>query len=163
MDTGSKINFLSRPSLRRAFFFALLYAGAVLYGRIITDFDPELNRYWLMTMVLLLAILGIVLLRRACTSYIITDEEVQVKSGIIARHYAVVPVARVTNAYLRQSMLDRLLFIANLQIDCAGGDTREINFRRITTADAKEAGQILRALRTKRSTPRSSLDSQEAA
>jgi uncharacterized membrane protein YdbT with pleckstrin-like domain len=139
--------FFARPSLRRAYLIALVYAGLVLLGRFKTNLDPRLDPVWLGALVLLFAALGLAVLRRLCTSYAITTEEISVKSGILARKMVVVPLSRVTNALANQSFVERLLGLVTLQIDCAGGNAKEVNFQRITASEARSAGEILRELR----------------
>lgn len=153
-----EILFSTRPSLRRAFCFALIYAGVVLYGRIQTELDPRFNPLWWVCFGLLALILVIAVLRKWTTTYIITEDEVLCRSGILTRHIVTVPLVRITNASARQSFLERLLGLVNLQIDCAGGDTSEITFARILTNHSTEAANLLRKMRKGSSTTEQSLD-----
>lgn len=147
MTSQTEYLFVAKPSVRRAYFFAFLYAGLVLYGRMSTNLNPIFNRYWLSALVLLLAVLFVVHLRRLCTSYVITSDEVWVRKGILARRFVVVPQARISDAFANQSFLERILGLATLQIDCPGGPAKEIVFQRITVTEARTAGEILRAKR----------------
>lgn len=144
MSDEQEILFLAKPSLRRAFFYAFLFAALVVYGRFQTDLDPELNKVWLGCLGVMLVLLFIAMLFRWTTTYIITSDEVQRFSGILARRTVIVPLMRITNASANQTFLERILGLANVQIDSAGGDTTEMQFTRILKVEANEAARIVR-------------------
>ncbi|RIL10653.1 MAG: hypothetical protein DCC75_03900 [Proteobacteria bacterium] len=153
MASQQELLFHAKPSLRRAYFFAFIYAAAVLYGRMATKLDPRLNQVWWICFGLLFAALFWAMLKRWTTSYMITNEEVQSAGGILARRLVVVPLARVTNAVANQSFLERILGIVNLQIDSAGGNAKEMIFARIIKPAGEEAARILRERRSNLATP----------
>lgn len=140
------IIFSTKPSLRRAYLFATLFFALVVFGIVITDFNPDFGVIWQSLLATLAGLLVFAHLRRYCTAYVIAEQEVQMKSGILARHSVVIPQHRITNVRTRQSFFERLLGIVNLSIDSAGGDAEEIKFDRITTGDARKAGKILREI-----------------
>ena len=136
----------TKPSLRRAYFFASLYFALMVFGIIETGFDSAFYLVWLSLAALLVLLLIPAHLKRWCTSYVITDKEVQVRDGVFSRRLAVASHRRITNAAANQSFTERMLGLMNLSIDTAGGDRTEIGFRRITKADAQKAGSILRTI-----------------
>ena len=149
--------FFARPSLRRGYFYAFLYAGFVAYGRTKIDlsdvvigpgYDPIM-----LALTLLLSLLALAHLNSWCTSYVITGQDVRATSGILARRMAVVPYKRITNVAARQSFLERLLGLANLYVDTAGSDRSEVIFQRITRSDARAAAAILNRIVAERSSP----------
>jgi uncharacterized membrane protein YdbT with pleckstrin-like domain len=155
MLDNSPAIFQTRPSMRRAYFYALCYAALVCYGRFKTNLEPAFNPVWMASFGLLVVILGVAFLRRWTTLYTITNHEVILTSGIFARHAVAAPTNRITNISGRQSFLERLLGLANLYIDTAGGDQPEIVFPRMTKADASLANEILKKMSTARPTPQS--------
>ena len=144
MPDGQEIVFFAKPSLRRAFFYALVFAATVLYGRMSTDLDPQYNKVWLICLGIMLVLLFAAMLKRWTTSYIITADEVQRFSGILSRQAVIVPLMRITNASANQSLLERILGLATLRIDSAGGDATEMEFVRILKIEAHEAARIVR-------------------
>lgn len=149
VGTTNKLDpiFYAKPSLRRAYFYAFLYAGVVAFARTKVDlrelqigpgYDPLL-----VALGILLVLLALAQLRSWCTAYIITGQDVRAISGILARRMAVVPYKRITNVAARQSVLERILGLVNVYIDAAGGDFTEVVFRRITKTEAQQAGAII--------------------
>ena len=147
--TQEKRLFTAKPSLRRAYFYAFLYAGAVAWARFKTDLNPDFNPLWWCALGLLVVLLVFAHLRRLSTLYVITDREIRVSSGILSRSVAVAPHGRLTNVAAHQSFLERCLGMANLAIDTAGGDGAEVSFQRITREAAEAAGGLLREIMSK--------------
>lgn len=146
MPTKDAVLFQTKPSLRRAYFFASLYLLIVAGGLVETSFNQAFFPLWLSAVALLALLLFPAHLKRWCTSYTITAREVQVSEGIFSRRLAIASHRRITNASASQSILERLLGIVNLNIDTAGGDRTELSFLRINKSDAKKAGMILRKI-----------------
>ena len=153
--TDQNIIFYTKPSLRRAYFFSFVFVGLLLYGRFQTGLDPRFDKVWYALFGVLLVLLAYAHLRRLCTGYIITNHDVQVKSGIIARQFCVVPYRRITNVAARQSVLDRILGLVDLYLDSAGSDVQEVSWKRVTVGDAREAGSILRQIIQEQASPQS--------
>lgn len=148
MTDDPKIVFLAKPSLRRAFFFAAIYLAFMLYGLSATDYDPRYNPFWSFLTTILAAALGLALLRRWTTTYMITTEEIHCQSGILSRTDAVVPISRITNSMSRQSFLERLLGLDNLYVDTAGSESTELMFMRILRSDSLKASKLIRDMRS---------------
>ena len=157
MADPKEILFFARPTIRRAMFYAVVYAAAVLFGRIKTDLDPRFNPVWWSCFGILVALLFVVFLRRWTTTFIINREEVQWFSGILSRKAVIVPLERITNAQANQSFLDRILGIVTLQIDSPGGNAKEMVMKRILKSEAIAATEIVRELRGKAPPTASSL------
>ena len=146
MTTGSDetVLFQAKPSLRRAYAIGFVYALLVCVGRFRTDLDPRLNPVWWGFFGILVVLLALAHLRSWCTSYVITATEVRVAAGVLSRRIDVVPYRRITNAAARQAPLERILGLANLEINTAGSSAAEACFQRITLEDARTAGAIIR-------------------
>lgn len=136
--------FFAESSLHRAFFYDFLFAATVLNGRISTHLDSRYNQVWLACLGVMLALLFVAMLKLWTTTYIITADEVQRFSGILSRQVTILPLMRITNASANQTFLERLLGLATLRIDSAGGDTAEVEFVQILKVEASEAGRIIR-------------------
>ena len=55
-----------------------------------------------------------------CTHYVLTDERILLQDGVIARERRDLPLARVNDHVMSQSLLDRLLGCGRLTIDSIG-------------------------------------------
>lgn len=144
MATIQQHLFLARPSLRRVFFYTLVYIGLILFGIARTDFDPSFSPVWQLSVAILAVLLTFAFLKRWTTLYTIDESEIQSRSGIFSRDLRVVPMFRVTNATAHQSFLERLLGLMNVKIDTAGAEADEIVFTRILKAQAGEVARIIR-------------------
>lgn len=139
------ILYSTKPSLRRAYFFAILYVALIAYGIRQIGFTEELRSFWLGQFILLLVCLAYAHLVRSTTSYVVTNNDVRIARGILWRHAGSASHLRITNMAARQNPLERLLFLANLYVDTAGGEVKEIIFKRITKTDAQKIIAIIRA------------------
>lgn len=146
-----------KPSLRRSYFFALIYACLVLYGRYATNLDRSFNQIWLIMLGVLIVLMALVFLRRATTDYIVNDTGVVSSWGIIARNTSAVAYDRITNAAARQTILDRILGISSVFFDTAGGPAPEVVFKRINSSDASQLISYLREYAQKHKTVQSAV------
>lgn len=144
MSDTKELLYLGRPSLRRAYFYAFLFVGVLLYGRILTGLDPAADKFWYSAFGVLLVCLAYAHIYRLCTSYAVYDVSIELRSGIIARRFAAVPYRRVTNVSANQTALERILGLASLYIDTAGTDIQEVVFYRLTLSEAREVGTIIK-------------------
>lgn len=80
---------------------------------------------------ILLALAGIALIAYAFLHwlrllYVITDEEIYVKIGLVSRDVTQVPLTRVQNATYDQSVLERFLSYGTVQVFTAGTNTDDL-------------------------------------
>ena len=154
------IVFATKPSLRRAHFYAVVYAGMLAFGRLKLPGEFESIFYGLFGV--LLALLALVNLRRYCTDYIITDQELVVRSGILMRSTVMIPFSQMRNFYLRQPPLERVLGLTSLYVT-SSGDSKDAVFFRILNRDGAQAMQLLRQGRAKFTDPTSAAVPQNTA
>lgn len=67
--------------------------------------------------------------------YVITDEEIYVKRGLISRDVTQVRLDRVQNTAYNQSILERLLSYGDIYVYTAGTDTDDISFQNVPRPD----------------------------
>ncbi|WP_306061207.1 PH domain-containing protein [Natronococcus wangiae] len=89
---------------------------------------------WVGYLPLVFTILGVVIagmtyLRWLRLLYVITDEEIYVKYGLISRDVTQVRLDRVQNTAYDQSILERVLSFGDVRIYTAGTSTEDITFR----------------------------------
>lgn len=63
--------------------------------------------------------------------YVITDEEIYVKLGLVSRNVTQVPLTRVQNTSYDQSVLQRLLSYGNIYVYTAGTHTDDLLLRNV--------------------------------
>lgn len=63
--------------------------------------------------------------------YVITDEEIYVKIGLVSRDITRVPFTRVQNTAYTQTVLERLLSYGTIRIYTAGTDTDDLVFEHV--------------------------------
>ena len=78
---------------------------------------------------LLVVLLAIGYLKRLFTTYTITNVRLHIRRGIIARAEQQTTVNRVQNVNTHQSVIQRMLFIGNVDFDTAAGDDYEFSFK----------------------------------
>lgn len=77
--------------------------------------------------------------------YVITDEEIYVKYGLVSRDVTQVPLNRIQNTSYQQSVSERLLDYGDIHIYTAGTGTEDITFRSVPSPESvkSELAEIL--------------------
>ena len=78
--------------------------------------------------VLVLIVLLVGYLRRVSTRYVISDERLWIKHGLLAKRTQETRLARVQNVNTDQSVLERVLRVGTVDFDTAGSDAPEADF-----------------------------------
>ena len=76
-------------------------------------------------------LVGWALLGRASVRYLVTDEEVYVKRGLLSRTVRNLRLEQVQNTSFSQSLLGRVLSYGDVRFDTAGGGGSEVTFRAV--------------------------------
>ena len=76
--------------------------------------------------------------------YELTADTLDVASGVISRRDREVPLRRIQNVDVRQNVLQRVLGIAAVHVESAGGGQTEITLQYVDEAEAKHLQRILR-------------------
>jgi putative membrane protein len=128
------------PLLRGARFGLVLLA--VLGQQGLRASEPLVTLGLLAVGVLLAAALGWVSWR--ATRYRLTDHELQVDSGVLTRRSRRVPLARLQSVDVVRPLFARLLGLAELRLEVAGGGDTEAPLQYLAEADAHRLrGQLL--------------------
>jgi len=83
---------------------------------------------WRVLAVVLLATagwVGVRVLRRQTTNFVVTTDRLVYRSGILAKHGKEIPLERVNDIAFRQSVFERLIGTGDLSIESAGAQSRE--------------------------------------
>jgi putative membrane protein len=100
-------------------------------------------------------------------TYELTDEELVVASGVVGRQKREIPLDRIQNVDVRRPAIKRLLGLAIVTFETAGGSSTEATLDAVSTAEAKrlqrEAGPRARRRRAEERTDADAADPSGAA
>jgi uncharacterized membrane protein YdbT with pleckstrin-like domain len=82
----------------------------------------------LATLVILVVSFVVGWVRRATTRYLLTDRTIEIRTGLISRDHRRTHVDRVQNLGIKQSVVQRLLGIGDVEWDTAGTDRSDADF-----------------------------------
>lgn len=133
---GERILWQGRPSWRAHLSFFLLWIPAALVPAIIAgaltanDAGTGLP-YWqwiAISLILVALVIGYDYLQRFATLYVVSDQRLRVRRGILSRREQTARFERVQNVSISQSLLDRMLRVGAVEFDTAGTDSGDANF-----------------------------------
>ncbi len=135
--SGEEIVWQGRPSWRSRLAFYLKWGvlallpgvlGSVLDGGANVDLPISLWWLWLITVVLL----GVVVLggwlQRIGTHYLVSNERINIRHGILSRTDHSTSYDRLQNVSTRQSAVERVLGVGNVDFDTAASDDFDFTF-----------------------------------
>lgn len=139
LTEGERVRWTGRPSrytIAAALGFALVLAviGIVLTGWLVPVTAESGLPGWLGYLPLVLTAAGLLsavatYLNWVRLLYVITDDEIYVKHGLVSRDVTQVPLRRVQNTAYTQSVLQRMLSYGTVEIFTAGTSTEDVVFR----------------------------------
>jgi uncharacterized membrane protein YdbT with pleckstrin-like domain len=141
LTDGEEIRWAGRPSwltiaLSVAFGVAIVLLGiglTIWLSPMISDLGGP---SWLAYLPLILTVvglgqIGITYLNWIRLLYVITDEEIYVKHGLLSRDVSQIRLDRVQNTAYNQSALERVLSYGDVVIYTAGSSTEDVTFRNV--------------------------------
>ena len=148
---GERILWQGRPSWRAQISYFLVWIPLALLPVIIAgileanDADTGLPYWqWLMiSLVLVVVVVAYDVVRRYATLYVVTDQRLRVRQGILSRREQSARFERVQNVSVSQSLLDRLLRVGAVEFDTAGTDQSDADFRYRGIADPQNLVRIV--------------------
>jgi uncharacterized membrane protein YdbT with pleckstrin-like domain len=129
LHPGERVLYDGHPSWRAILDFYLkgITATAIvcLLVAVATNlFGDETNKS-LVTIIALVGVAGTILvgfIKRVSTNYTITDRRLHIKRGIVSRTIQETRLERVQNVNFRQSVVQRMLQVGDVDFDTAAGD-----------------------------------------
>jgi uncharacterized membrane protein YdbT with pleckstrin-like domain len=120
----------STPGLHIKGILAAVIAGAIA-GLATAAANGHVQAGWVVVAVVLVfgAALLVGAIRRARTTYTITNERLMIQHGLLARSHQETRLERVQNVASRQSVLERLLGVGTVEFDTAGEAQYDFAFR----------------------------------
>src|SRR3954447_3126410 len=147
LHPSEHILYQGRPSWRSILLFYALGLVAVAVGGAIAGLiwnDPGWGS--LIGVLILIAVLIAGWIQRVGTRYVVTNERLHIRRGIISRRSQETRLERIQNVNTDQSVFERLLRIGTVDFDTAGGSDYDFAFRGV--ADPSRVGQAVdRAIR----------------
>ncbi len=128
--------FRVKPSLRRVYFFAVLYMVVCVNGYSRLQQVGLGENLPVISVGLLIVLLVYAHLARFFMVYTINEEFIESRSGIIARNGVRVPFHRITDFAARQGLLQRILGLASVSVSTAGSSGAELVLRNLTRSNA---------------------------
>ena len=156
VEDGEEIQWAGRPSrytiaASLAFDAVFVVGGTALTGWLLAILDGIGMPNWLGFAPLALALYGAVsgaktYLRWRRHLYVITDEGVYVRDGLVSREITQVPCDRVQNTSFDQSLLQRALSFGDVHVFTAGSSTEDLTLESVP--DPQEVSETLTPSRT---------------
>ena len=129
LHPGEQVLFEGHPSWRSilAFYLKGILIAAVLgvvIALITRVLDDEVNEGLVFLVVLVVIALTVLVgfIKRVATTYTITDRRLNIKRGLISREIQETRLERVQNVNYRQSAIQRMLQVGDVDFDTAAGD-----------------------------------------
>lgn len=137
--SGERILFQGRPSWRSQLSHFVVWVPVALAPFVIAlilanyDVDTLLPVWqWFVISLILVGIVVVVdAVRRLATFYVVTNQRLRVRQGLLSRNEQTARFDRVQNVDVRQSLADRMLNVGLVDFDTAGagGDPNHLVFR----------------------------------
>jgi uncharacterized membrane protein YdbT with pleckstrin-like domain len=128
LHPGEQVVFEGHPSWRALLSF---YIGGVAAALAVAALIWLIADVWLGLLaaaVFVAAVLGFGLFKRQSTTYLVTNQRLYIRRGLLAKRVQQTRIDRVQNVNTSQSFRDRLLRVGTVDFDTAGTDDSEFRF-----------------------------------
>ena len=148
---GETILWQGRPSWRAQISFFVVWIPLallpVIIAGILTAQDKDTGLpYWqwlLISLLLAVVVVAYDVIRRHATLYVVTDQRLRVRRGILSRSEQTARFERVQNVSVSQSLMDRILKVGAVEFDTAGTDQSDADFRYSGISDPQALVRIV--------------------
>ncbi|AGB40016.1 PH domain-containing protein [Natronococcus occultus] len=160
LTEGERVRWAGRPSWLTILVSVAAGVGVALVGIVLTVWLLGTTvPTWIAYLPLLLVLLGagqvgVAYLNWIRLLYVITDEEIYVKHGLISRDVTQIRLDRVQNTAYKQSAIERLFSFGDVRVYTAGTSTEDVTFSSVPNPE--EVKRTLTQLLSENRTPQSS-------
>ena len=141
---GENVLWEGRPCWRAQMsFFALWIPLALLPAIIALLFGVDSTRWVLISIVLVLIVIAVSSIFRFSTLYVLTDQRLRVRRGILSRKEKTARFDRIQNVSIDQSLLDRLFRVGAVNFETAGTDERDSGFNFLGISEPQQLVRIV--------------------
>jgi uncharacterized membrane protein YdbT with pleckstrin-like domain len=132
LHPGEEIVFDGHPSWRGVLSFYLkgLLIALVLGAILLFAISTAIGIVAFVVVMLVVILVGLVV--RMATSYVISTERLNIRTGILSKHVQQTNIDRVQNVNTEQTFFDRLLRVGAVDFDTAGTDDSDFTFRGVS-------------------------------
>jgi uncharacterized membrane protein YdbT with pleckstrin-like domain len=135
LHPGEEIVFEGHPSWRGVLsFYVYGVVAAVLVGIVVGLIAGSVIGSSVAAAGIAAVLLG-GLLKRIATHYVVTNQRLRIRRGILAKKVQQTRLDRVQNVNTDQSFVDRVLRVGTVDFDTAGTDDSDFTFRGIANPD----------------------------
>jgi uncharacterized membrane protein YdbT with pleckstrin-like domain len=147
LHSGEQIVFQGRPSWRSTLSFYLGGLVAAAAAGVIGALAASTGAGVGIGIAVLVVVLVVGFLRRLGTHYVLTDERLHIRRGLLARHVQETRLERVQNVNTSQTFFERILQIGTVDFDTAGSGDYDFKFEGVAQPE-KVVAAIDRAQRS---------------
>lgn len=141
---GEKVLWEGRPCWRAQMsFFALWIPLALLPAIIALLFGIDSTRWVLISIVLVLIVLAVSFVFRYSTLYVLTDQRLRVRRGILSRKEKTARFDRIQNVSIDQTLLDRVFRVGAVNFETAGTDERDSGFNFLGISEPQQLVRVV--------------------
>jgi uncharacterized membrane protein YdbT with pleckstrin-like domain len=134
---GERVLWEGRPSWRAHISWYVVWIPLALVPAVVAGIVAgsgsgtglPLWQWVLISIVLIALVIAYDAVQRYSTLYVVTDQRLRVRHGILSRREQNARFERVQNVSIQQSLMDRLLRVGAVEFDTAGTDTSDSGFR----------------------------------
>jgi uncharacterized membrane protein YdbT with pleckstrin-like domain len=135
LHPGEEIVFEGHPSWRGVLsFYVYGILGAVILGIVIGLIAGSVAGSIVAVAGIAAVVLG-GLFKRLATHYVVTNQRLRIRRGILSKKIQQTRIDRVQNVNTNQRVLDRVLRVGTVDFDTAGTDDSDFTFRGIANPD----------------------------
>jgi uncharacterized membrane protein YdbT with pleckstrin-like domain len=136
LQPGERVVFEGHPSWRGLLSF---YIGGVAGALAIAVVIGLLTSFFVglvAAIALVAAVLGFGLFKRMSTTYLVSNQRLYIRRGLLSKRVQQTRIDRVQNVNTEQSLRERMLRVGTVEFDTAGTDDSEFKFVGIAGPDA---------------------------
>src|SRR5690606_2798580 len=100
-------------------------------------------KWFMISAVLVAAVIIVDVVRRYATFYVITNQRLRVRRGLLSRHEQTTRFDRIQNVDVRQSLMDRVFNVGEVDFDTAAAGEEASDFRFEGIADPQRLVRIV--------------------
>jgi uncharacterized membrane protein YdbT with pleckstrin-like domain len=133
LHPGETIIFDGHPNWRALLAFYIYGTIAAVAAGIIAALIWSTGVGVLVGVVIEAGVILIGFIRRVATSYVVTNQRLYIRRGILAKHVQQTRIDRVQNVNTEQRVLERILRVGTVDFDTAGTDDSDFTFRGVAS------------------------------
>jgi uncharacterized membrane protein YdbT with pleckstrin-like domain len=141
---GESVLWQGRPCWRAQMsLFALWIPIALVPAILALVIGVDATRWILLSIILVAGVILISTIVRYSTLYVLTDQRLRVRRGILSRKEKTARFDRIQNVSIDQSLLDRLFRVGAVNFETAGTDERDSGFNFLGISEPQQLVRIV--------------------